>query len=229
MKHLIIITMIFSVLCMIACGSKDAKPSAQSTAEKVTGDADQAAETGVPALKKYDIKSGIVHFECSDPTGTHKEVLYFDNHGTKERLEVYDQAGVIKKTTFSDGTRSYNIFPDQKDAYILNAYAPNGTEMRFNKEEWDAELRAKYKYQDVPDMTIAGKNCTAFLSETGFGKTTFAGWAHITLYHHQVTNFGTVIRKAITLEENIVIPEEKFTLPEGMEVKESTFTLPSGS
>jgi len=200
---------------LFGCGTQKEEPAVQS--ENQSGTAQAAAQY---QFKKYDIKSGIVQFECADPMGAHNEVLYFDEYGTKERLEKYDDKGAIKEINFSDGKQSYSLKEKDKIAFITNKYSSRGTEMRFDKDEWNADNKAKYEYKDLPDMQLAGKNCQVYVINSGYGITTFAGWGHINLYHYQETTMGNITRKAVSMEENVQVPAEKFMVPDGFEVKE---------
>ena len=216
MKYILIFLSITLMVNFFGCSSQKEEPAARPENQSVS-----EQNTAQYQYKKYDIKSGIVQFECSDPMGTHKEVLYFDDYGTKERLEKYDTKDAIKEIIFSDGKQSYSVNNAKKVAYITNKYSSNGTEMRFNKDEWDNENKAKYDYKDLPEMQLAGKNCQVFSINSGYGITTFAGWGYITLYHYQETSVGIVSRKAVSIEENVQIPTDKFMVPEGYEIKEA--------
>ncbi|MEJ2633966.1 MAG: hypothetical protein P8184_01585 [Calditrichia bacterium] len=180
-----------------------------------------AAAVQTPIHKKYDVKSGIIKFEVKDMSGTRQEIVYFDDYGTKERIETYKPDGNLRETRFTDGQKMYviNEYTPPNTAYIMTEHATNGTEMRFDKEGFQPEQKEKYKYQDKPDMTVAGKNCSAYYMETDYGKAIFAGWSHITLYHSQETPYGNILKQAVSLEENAGIPADKFAVPAGYEVK----------
>ncbi|MFZ0391845.1 MAG: hypothetical protein WAN36_15395 [Calditrichia bacterium] len=227
MKHLIVAATLMAVVLFSGiwgCGSGD-KSAGDTKLKAEVNDlqksAGQAAKAKTSARKKYDIKSGIIHFTVEDFGGSHKEVVYFDDYGLKERIEILEEDGNIRETRFTDGQKMYivNEYTPENTIYIMSDNATNGTEMRFDKEGFHESQKEKYAYQDKPDMKVAGKSCGAYSMKTNFGDVIYAGWSHITLYHHQETSHGKILKQAVSLEENAAVPAEKFTVPAGYEVK----------
>lgn len=227
MKRFFTAAAIAVLISCFGCGSEQPADEAKegvvlkqsSETVKTSDRAPGAAARTTPG--KYAVKSGILHFEAIDFVGTHKEIIYFDDYGRKECHERFDADGTLAETRFCDGKQLYKLDNEKNTAYILSANAGSGTEMRFDKNGFSARQKEKYHYQDKPDMTIAGKNCEAFYMETGSGKTVFAGWSHITLYHNQETKFGNIVRTATLVEEDVSVPQNKFEVPAGYETQEA--------
>ncbi len=212
------------LILFFGCGSEKAADEGSSAVKELkdaSKSAEQVSAKKSRIRKKYDIKSGIVQFKVQDPSGTHREVLYFDDYGIKECLETYNTDGELTETKFCDGEKLYTYKNSEKTVYILSSHSGNGTEMRFDKDGFQPEQKKKYKYAERPDMTVAGKPCTAFYMETGFGKTVYAGWSHITLYHNQKTTYGDIVREAASLEENAAVPAARFAVPDGYAVEKA--------
>src|SRR5688572_7140349 len=81
-----------------------------TTATTTTANNDQSTTS---AGKKYDVKSGIIHFETTIKAGgmniVKKKILYFDDYGIKEAEEELNDDGTMEKTLLSNG----------KDLYML--------------------------------------------------------------------------------------------------------------
>jgi len=178
----------------------------------------------VAQTKKYDLKSGIVTFETvvkmSGMTITTKSIVYFDDYGTKECKETYEDDGTVKDWFLSDGKDLYSVFFEKKEAYNRGkAYSGRGTEMRFDWNEVSEKDKQAGKYKKVPNVTVAGKICEAFELNDETGRTTFAGWSHITLLVDLTAGKMKTTTKAVKIEENAKVPIEKFKIPAGFALK----------
>jgi hypothetical protein len=220
MKRFFVAVVITFIVAWFGWDSKQsAYAEKQKTGAKSSGEAVQpvSAPGG-----KYDIKSGIIYFDVKTPNGTHKEIVFFDDYGRKECVERYGADSTLVERRFADGRKLYaQSNKDPGTFYVLNENTNNGTEMRFEKDTWSDRRKNKYKYRDEPQMAVAGKTCEAYCFETKAGKTLFAGWSHITLYHKQETRFGEIVRKATRIEQDVPVPADKFTLPAGAKIEKA--------
>ncbi len=203
-------------LAIISCsGNKN-----QNTAAKEEPAAADVTETtaNVPAVKKYQIKSGIVTFYNEAMGIKTKTVLYFDDYGIKEAEEKYD-GETIKDATLCDGKNRYTIVYKDKTAYEAGECF-RGVAYKF---DWSEIERApdQYKGKKLPNVTIAGKDCESFSIQSGNSPIVYAGWNNICLMIDQNSSFGKITYKAVSIEENVAIPEGKLTIPEGFTVKKS--------
>ena len=173
--------------------------------------------------KKYDVKSGIITFELVMSAGkmkiSQKVVLFFDEYGMKECKDTYS-GGVLEQSNMSDGKTRYVIIHAKKTAY-KRGDAYRGTEMRFDWDEVSAKDKSEGKAKKLANMTIAGKDCEAFETVTSGTRSTFAGWAHTTLFMDVVGNGIQSTTRALKIEENAKIPPEKFGVPAGFQVNQS--------
>ncbi len=176
--------------------------------------------TETASVKKYGIKSGIVTFDIIMMDTKHKLILYFDDFGAREAEEKYDGEN-IEEISLCDGQNMYNIRPADKVAFTSGA-CYRGIAYRFAWDEIseeDQNTRAKKR----PNMTVAGKDCESFSFDMGSTSTVYAGWKNICLYQKTESEYGDVVRQAVRIEENAIIPARKFQVPSGYEIKKAGF------
>ncbi len=171
--------------------------------------------------KKYDIKSGIVTFDIAITIGdmklASKAIVYFDDYGMKECKETYT-GDKLSHVYFSDGKTLYKLLPSKKQA-IKSGNAISGTELRYDWEEASSKGEEERHAKKIPNMIIAGKNCEAFQTTQKETIGTFAGWNHILLSVEIKTGSTRSIARAVTIEENVQVPAEKFKVPAGYTIQ----------
>jgi len=167
-------------------------------------------------IRKYGIKSGVITFETSVGRLKGKEILYFDDYGSKELMEKYS-GEKLKEATLADGATMYTIKFDQKTAYKMGN-ASRGVAYKFDWNEIAADDKDT-KARKQANVTIAGKDCESYSYENKGMTTTFAGWKNICLFTEQKMKMGTSVSKAVSIEENAAIAPDKFKVPAGFEVK----------
>ena len=93
--------------------------------------------------------------------------------------------------------------------------------MRVEWSEFGTEKdRQSGKIKKMPAMSIAGKNCESFKSNDGKGTVTrYRGWNKILMYLNVKTKSVETIQKAVKVEENAKVSEEKFKIPAGYAVQ----------
>jgi hypothetical protein len=167
------------------------------------------------------VKSGIVRFKVTDFSGGRNEVVYFDNYGSRECIEILDEEGNVSERRFCDGEKMYivNKYTPADTVIIMGENHRYGTEMKFDDAPPPERQREKYKWEPAPAMTVAGRECSAYKMDSGYGLAIFAGWSHITLYHKQESQFGTILRQAESVEVDVEVPAEKFTVPAGAKLQ----------
>jgi hypothetical protein len=205
-------------MLLISCKSNTGVKTESDTTAVSQANESQIAETA--GIKKYGIKSGIITFEIDMMGNKEKTVLYFDDFGAKEAEEDYEGENV-KKITLCDGKNMYSIIPAEKTAYSSGS-CYRGVAYRFAWDEIseeDQNTRAK----KLANMTVAGKNCESFSYDMETNSTVYAGWNSICLYQKTKSQYGDVVRQAITIIENAAIPLDKFKVPQDYEIKKTGF------
>jgi hypothetical protein len=174
-------------------------------------------------IKKYDIKSGIVTYDLIMKMGKmeikKKTIVSFDDFGMKECRETFSD-NKLEESYFSDGKNLYAARPAKKIVFKQGA-AYRGTELRVEWTEFGTEKdRQSGKIKKMPAMSIAGKNCESFESNDGKGTVTrYGGWNKILMYLHVKTKSVESVQKAVKVEENAKVSEEKFKVPAGYAVQ----------
>jgi hypothetical protein len=170
-------------------------------------------------VKKYDIKSGIVTYDLIMKMGQmeikKKTIVSFDDFGMKECRETFS-GNKLEESYFSDGKNLYSV-RQAKKIVLKQGAAYRGTELRVEWSEFGTEKdRQSGKIKKMPAMSIAGKNCESFGSDDGKGTVTvYGGWNKILMYLHVKTNSVESLQKAVKVEENVKVSEEKFKIPAG--------------
>jgi hypothetical protein len=174
-------------------------------------------------IKKYDIKSGIVTYDLIMKMGKmeikKKTIVSFDDYGMKECRETFS-GNKLEESYFSDGKNLYAVRPAKKIVFKQGA-AYRGTELRVEWTEFGTEKdRQSGKIKKMPAMSIAGKNCESFGSDDGKGTVTvYGGWNKILMYMHVKTKSVETVQKAVKVEENVKVSEDKFKIPAGYAVQ----------
>jgi hypothetical protein len=174
-------------------------------------------------IKKYDIKSGIVTYDLIMKMGKmeikKKTIVSFDDFGMKECRETFSDKK-LEESYFSDGKNLYSVNYTKKMAH-KRGDAYRGTELRVEWSEFGTEKdRQSGKIKKMPAMSIAGKNCESFGSDDGKGTVTvYGGWNKILMYLHVKTSSVETVQKAVKVEENVKVSEDKFKIPAGYAVQ----------
>jgi hypothetical protein len=195
-------------------GNKKVSETHEATANQAATENSQAA---ISVAKKYGIKSAIVTFESNGMGLTQKIVLYFDDFGAREMEEKYGQDNSVEEASLCDGKNRYTIVYKDKTAQN-NGACYNGIAYKF---DWIEVSKAdqKYKPTKLTNQTIAGKDCESFSIESSGSPIIYAGWSNICFLIDQNTQFGRIVYKAISIDENASIPAEKFIVPADFQVK----------
>ncbi len=211
MKKTFVLLTMASGLILFSC--KNSTPTVATVTTDIPSETGQVQPS---EIHKYQIKSGIVTFETDIVGMKGKTILYFDNYGSLELEEKYSD-GILKEADLCDGTNRYTINFKKKSAYSMRNCA-RGIAYKFDWSEIsDADKKEKAK--KLPNLILAGKNCESY-SYTASGITTvFAGWNNITMMQEQKNQYGGSFSHAVSIEENPVIPAEKFTVPAGITVQ----------
>lgn len=200
------------VLALISCGGKGGKNVSSSDSSAVAASKPSVNAEQSVAIKKYPIKSAIITFE-NDMLGIkQKSVLYFDDYGVKEAEERYE-GDAVKETNLCDGKARYTIMYAKKTVYTMGE-CYRGIAYKF---DWNEISKAdkEYKVKKGSNMNVAGKDCESYSMNSGEYPTVFAGWQNVLLYQETKSKYGTIIKKAVKVEENASVPAEKFKTPDG--------------
>jgi hypothetical protein len=173
-----------------------------------------------PGFKKYDIRSGNITYSVEKAGVNTIKKVYFDDYGSKEVSEIYNNGYLIEKLINKGDGNLYTLdFKNNKG--IKRKTSMHGTEQRFDIEEMPEDMKKENKVLQGADEKIIEKICKSYSMESGGIKTTKSGYGHIIL-RISTEMGGTNKMRAIATEmnENIEIAENIFDIPENFSVKE---------
>jgi len=183
------------------------------------------AQAPTAATKKYEIKSGIITYQTEiEMAGMKipgKEVLYFDDYGLKECEETYKD-GVLTESFVADGVDRFKLYHEQK-IKVAAGKSTNGTAMPFNWTQVSQKDKDSGAAKAGPKETVAGKECDTFTMITKTAgmdtSTVYAGWHRVVLSSKLKSAQMSSTKIAVKVEENAVVPADKFKAPAGYTVR----------
>ncbi len=200
--------LVLAFAMLVACGKSGDAPA------KGGDEGAKKQETVVSAKKRYAVKSGKIESEFGPKGMKLKRVYWFDDFGTKERVET-SLGDKLTEINIYDGSHKYTIrmSNDEKVAW---------------KEAWRYGLMKDVNIDQVkngkgvtilPSMTILGFACDAYKAEYQGMVVTMAGYKGVQLLMES-TGKMAVTDKATKAEFDIDVPAERFAVPDGYTVKD---------
>jgi len=180
--------------------------------------------------KKYDIKSGIVHYAIKMEGSKIKQTLYFDDFGTKELTETITETAIkgtkskmINIHLIKDGFEYDYILenPIVKDSSVKREIRKSklvgnvSFDMSSNVYNLDDKMKKAVGFKEEGTETVAGFKGTKFSMGMTDSKLTYVTYNKVML--KQVQNKMTL--EAEKFEENATIPADKFELPKDYTIK----------
>lgn len=187
--------------------------------------------------KRYEIKSGIVHYEPQNlmGMGTTTQTLYFDDYGRKEAVETVTESNVMGIRTHEHAMRitdgytsiSYEIKKtvNGKDETSKVATKSDIRELQEMAQMMAMsldvnELKKNMDYREEGTESIAGvtgkKYSVAMNKELPDARVYGVMYKNIVLK----SEMGSISMKAASIEENVAVPASKFAIPAGYTVQE---------
>lgn len=177
--------------------------------------------TGVGAQENlYEIKSGKVTMEMDMMGRKVTQEIYFDDYGQKQATVMNMRGKTVRGITV-DGS---NIMIDDKEmtATKMPGFDMAGEKINFNDKS-EKNIR-KNKIKEIGTEVIAGKECTKYTAAIFMMgqvvKQTVWVYKGVVLKTSVKTDFGEMGQTAVSIEEDIEIPESMFTIPEGVTIQE---------
>jgi hypothetical protein len=187
--------------------------------------------------KRYEIKSGIVHFEPMNVMGisTTTETLYFDDYGQKEAKETITESNVMGMKTYehrmdiTDGhfSISYELKKtvNGKDETSKEATKTDMREIRemaliMSKAIDVNELKKNFDYREEGTEEIAGVTGKKYSVALNQNKPDARVYG--VMYKNIVlkSEMGGISMRASKIEENAAVPASTFEVPAGYTIKE---------
>ncbi|MFC1745670.1 hypothetical protein ACFL35_16885 [Candidatus Riflebacteria bacterium] len=177
----------------------------------------KAKKKAADTQARYQLKSGIIKFKLKGVfEGT--KTLYFDRWGMREahyetrKMELSGQQKANKEKTLnlSDGKWFYSINLNKKTG-IKNKKVLTPI------KNIDADMK-RYRAKKTGSGSILGRKCDIWEINMKMAKNKTWMWKNIPLKTVVKTMGKTMSTAAIKIEENVVIPEDKFKIPAGIKI-----------
>lgn len=200
------------------------------------GSGSPAAASSGSMQKRYEVKSGIVHYEPVSMMGVKSsETLYFDDYGRREARETVLESDIMGMKSFEhkmeitdgDYSISYEIKKtvNGKDETSREATKTDMKEMRemalmMGKTLDVEELKKNFDYREEGTEEIAG--VTGKKYSVALNKEQPEARVYGVMYKNIVmkSQMGGITVIASKIEENAAVPSSKFDIPAGYSVKE---------
>lgn len=226
MKKILFLLTAFAFNTLISCSGDNKKinDSADSTASK------NSTEKVVKTNKKYQLKSGIITMISGTMGMTQTMTLYFDDYGNKECAETMGEMdmGIVGKVHMPQ-----QLLAITKDGYAYNIDMTNksGTKTKImpNRMQKDIDfsnltedMMKQMKITKQGTEVLLGRTCDKYsMYEPALKmKSSYSVWNGIPLKSE--VNIAGIVAKTITtkIEENCVIPAERFEIPKDIKITE---------
>jgi hypothetical protein len=223
------------VCSLNSCGGGSSASDKSSDSTKTSNESSTSTNAG--GAKKYEIKSGIVHYKPIEIMKGIKtqETMYFDDYGKKEAKFTVTETNMMgvshKETTVSILDGEYSI------TYSLEKIenGKNVTEKIAKKSKLTEQMKAavnmaamftdtkklkdNYDYKEEGTETVAGvtgKKFSMTMDKSKADRITVVTYKNILLK----TEMMKIKIEVEKFEENASVPADKFTVPSGYKIEE---------
>ena len=178
------------------------------------------ANASVPADARYELKSGIIKYECMSQGNKGEITQYFDDYGKKQAvitiiLEQGSEKKEVKIIQFEDTV--YTII----DKMGMKIVSP---EKGINYLQLTPDVIKKYKIQELGTGTVAGRQCTRYSEKMKLMLRTsdVEVWVWKGIALKSVTKSGgkkTESQTATEVQENTTIDPKVFEIPADVKIR----------
>lgn len=237
MKRLVFSIFALSTVLLLSCSTNNNKEATQDNQEATA--IEEASSEKADLAKIYELKSGIITYTIESAGKSFERKMFFDDFGNKMLAET--KSGMTFGTENFDVTAcelrlndvifNYQIY-NNDDVYTKYGMAKTAMKTRIPSDfDWinlDFSLLSDEKMQEFSitkeeskEMFLE-KECDVYTHITEETKSKFLVWNNIWLYSEITEKGETMKMYALSIEENIEIPTDKFTIPKGYKLKDMT-------
>ncbi len=157
--------------------------------------------------QKYGVKSGTITYEVVVQVGAitdvTQNVLYFDDYGITERIDIIED-GILKSSNLAiKNGRRYQLNHTKKTYLDIDTNS-RGWEYKVDWNEVSERSKADGTAKKLPNETHLGKDCETYTYST----TKYSGWEGILLFQQQKS-----FTKTATGFEEGDVPADTFKIP----------------
>lgn len=208
MRHIFNLLLVVS---MVFTSCKQNQPAGTTAAN------DEKAASPVAAAKgRYSLKSGTVEYKGNIMGFSSTQTTWFDDFGAKEASEtVMDMMGTTVRTLMiiKDGF-VYNIDPDKKTGSRTSAAIGSAN---INFENLTDEIIKEWNIKKEGQEEVLGRSCQKYsLENSSFSiKGNYWVWKGVAIKMDMDMSSMKMLIEAVNIQENSVVPVNKFDVPEG--------------
>lgn len=207
LKYFLVILVMANASC-----SSDSPQVSESQGESKSG---TAVAESPQSQGKYQVKSGIIEYVLGSRGVELKKMYYFDEHGKKERMEIYYQ-GQLSEVQLTDGINRYSFGGADDEKIVWNhGSAGNGLLPVIST----AGIKNRNKFTILPNISHLGIDCESYSYDADNKEKTviFAGYKGVQMLME--AHGRKTYDKAVKADFDIAVPADKFSLPAGYEIK----------
>ncbi|HOY32970.1 MAG TPA: hypothetical protein PKW80_13915 [Bacteroidales bacterium] len=212
MKKILLIVLLAVFMLWGCSGNKSSDDKTE-----IKGDTSIAYVDKIPAgAKKILLKSVIIHMKSSTFGMTQNIVIYMDDYGRKQLAEVSQEllGKKVRQCSLVDSVYMYSYNPDDKTGKRTMVEAKGPDNINFNAITHDMAKELNLKKNGTAELL--GRQCDVYTMEIASAKLkgTYYIWKGIPLKTVSTVAGISITMEATQIEENAVIPPEKFEIPE---------------
>lgn len=212
------------IVAMILGGCSGNKNAEEQT--EIKSDTTIAYVDKVPAdTKKILLKSVIIHMKSSTFGMTQNIVMYMDDYGKKQFTEVTQKmlGKEIRQCSVSDSLYMYSFSPEDKTGKRTKIGNKGPDNINFNAITREMAKELNLKKNGTTELL--GRTCDVYTMEIASAKLkgTYYIWKGIPLKTVSSVAGISITMEATKIEENAVIPPEKFEIPKDINFEEVAY------
>ncbi|MFA4852205.1 MAG: hypothetical protein WC599_06775 [Bacteroidales bacterium] len=224
MKKIFFLFTAIAFIALISCSGDSKKTDGATDSTATKDNIEKVAKTN----GKYQLKSGIITMS-SDAMGIGQTItLYFDDYGNKECAETKGEmdmgiAGKVQmhQLAITKDGYVYNIDMTNKSG-TKTKITPNSKQKDIDFSNLTEDMMKQMKIKKEGTEVLLGKTCDKYSLDAPAlkMKSSYSVWNGIPL-KSEVNMIGIVAKITTTkIEENCVIPAEKFEIPKDIKITE---------
>ncbi|MCK9613388.1 MAG: hypothetical protein WC401_08955 [Bacteroidales bacterium] len=179
------------------------------------------ADEGKPVYERYGLKSAILHMKSKTMGMEQDVIMYFDDYGKKQcnELSIELLGKIMKQITITDSGYMYTYTTADKNGTKIKLDENSPDKVNFNA--LTEEMVKKFNIKKTGTAVILDKKCDVYTAEHTSAKMkgTYYVWKGFIMKAVSSVAGIEVKMEAVKLEENPVIPAEKFEIPEDINIQ----------
>lgn len=229
MKKIFFLIAVIAFIALISCSGDSKKTNGTTDSTATKDNIEKITKTN----SKYYLKSGIITMIFETRGFVQTMIRYFDDYGNKECVETKWEMDSVWYAMETGGKVQIHQLEITKDGYvyIIDMIDKSGTKTKITPKSKQKDIdfsnltedmRKQMKITKQGTEVLLGKTCAKYsLDDPALKmKSSYSVWNGIPLKSE--VNMAGIVAKITTtkIEENCVIPAEKFEIPKNIRITE---------